>query len=489
MQLSTIIFFVSHSAFAVATLMVLLTIRGLLDYQISKDSKLINYIGLSLFTAFYSMGDVVGFFYHEMPFGYFLYHWLWTTGFFCSYFYIKVIADFLDVRAKIMRFLFAIPGIFGVMTVAAFIQAAFTGSSYLFLPIPRPVTTEMMHAGGGDLITPTGTIMAMGGLSVLVLFPIIFYFLYRTWTYRRSEKLLLFGLMLSGIVMFNEMLLGFAIVSTPSLLFLGKFFEILRIGEYYHRQSLSRVRALELQLDEVSKQAATALVAGGLAHDVNNALAILDGDVRTLKKIGQEELSEKLARHVKKLKDTVRAYLYLIKGSREINPEKVGVKKIVETAIEFAGPRLALHGVSDLRNTIENDIIMYTQPVHVEMILANLLINAADALSVVETRWIRLEAKTENTPSGEYVELRVFNPGRIPPHVAGKLFDSGFSTKGSKGSGVGLKISSQLAKANLGSLSFEQKGEEVCFCLRLPMAQKNPGQVAVSPQGVVYQIA
>src|SRR5579871_1295541 len=112
MQFSTIIFFVSHSAFAVATLMLLLTIRGLLDYQISKDRKLINYIGLSITTAFYAGGDVAATFYHEMPFGFYLYHWLWAAGFFCSFFYIKVIADFLDVRAKFMRFLFAIPGIF-----------------------------------------------------------------------------------------------------------------------------------------------------------------------------------------------------------------------------------------------------------------------------------------------------------------------------------------------------------------------------------------
>jgi len=231
-------------------------------------------------------------------------------------------------------------------------------------------------------------------------------------------------------------------------------------------------RILESKLDQVSKQAATALVAGGLAHDVNNSLAILDGDVRILKKIGQDELSEKLGRHVQKLKDTVRAYLSLIKGSRQSAPEKVGINKMIETALEFAKPRLQIHGVSDLRNTIEKDIEINTQPVHIEMILANLLINAADALATAETKYIRLEAQPIYTEQGEFIEIQVVNPGRIPPETAARLFDSGFSTKGAGGSGVGLKISSQLAKANFGTLVFQQKENEVCFCLRLPMKQE-----------------
>jgi len=488
MEPSTIVFLVSHFAFAITVLMVLLTIRGILDYRISKDPKLLNYIGLSLCTAMLSIGDVVVTSYQAMPFNLWIYNWLWATSFYSSYFYLTVIGDFLEIRSKVFGILLKLLAISGALTVFSLLQAIITGDSFLFSPQARVVDNYMVHAAGGDLVTPKTPLLFFGGIGIFLMLSIIISFLYITVRYRRSEKLLIFGLVLSMVVTFNDTLVGFALVSTPSLMFFGKFFEILRMGEYYHRQSLSRVRALESQLDEVSKQAATALVAGGLAHDVNNALAILDGDVRILKKIGQEELSEKLARHVKKLKDTVRAYLYLIKGSREINAEKVGVKKIIETAIEFAQTRLQLNGVSDLRNTVENDIIMYTQPVHVEMILANLLINAADALADAESKWIRLEAQKLQSPAGDIVEIRVINPGKIPPQVASKLFESGFSTKGAKGSGVGLKISSQLAKANLGSLVFEQRDNEVCFCLSLPAVQRKP-TTEFSRSDVTYQIA
>ncbi len=109
-------------------------------------------------------------------------------------------------------------------------------------------------------------------------------------------------------------------------------------------------------------------------------------------------------------------------------------------------------------------------PDRLRQIVLNLLGNAQEAVRDLppQERWIRV-SMSEN---GEQVELRFSNGGdRLPASVVEKLFVRGFTTKGEKGTGIGLHVSRRLAREMEGELAFEPLAQHPCFLLTLPVAK------------------
>lgn len=108
-----------------------------------------------------------------------------------------------------------------------------------------------------------------------------------------------------------------------------------------------------------------------------------------------------------------------------------------------------------------------------QQIAMNLMSNAKDVLvekNSDDNRIVIIEITSDNS----YVYLKVTdNGGGIPNSIVDKIFDSHFTTKGKKGSGIGLNMSKQLTQERLnGELYVENvdtpNGKGACFTLKLP---------------------
>ncbi|NLV44645.1 MAG: GAF domain-containing sensor histidine kinase [Candidatus Hydrogenedentes bacterium] len=100
----------------------------------------------------------------------------------------------------------------------------------------------------------------------------------------------------------------------------------------------------------------------------------------------------------------------------------------------------------------------------------NLIGNAMDA---VPEETGRIVAAIRNHP-GEYVEIMVTDNGPgIPPAVRDKVFDIFFSTKGTRGTGLGLACSAKIAREHGGSLNLLDSDQGACFQLVLPVMKKS----------------
>ena len=130
-------------------------------------------------------------------------------------------------------------------------------------------------------------------------------------------------------------------------------------------------------------------------------------------------------------------------------------------------PRLRKHRIH-LSSEVE-DIEVPMAPHALLQILLNLLLNAIDAVQKLDPsqRWI--EAYSEE--HGSRLKFFISNAGpEIPAAIAEHMFERGFTTKGSKGSGVGLFIARRLARSAQGELSLDLSSSQPRFCLTFPHA-------------------
>ncbi len=105
-----------------------------------------------------------------------------------------------------------------------------------------------------------------------------------------------------------------------------------------------------------------------------------------------------------------------------------------------------------------------------QQILLNLILNAVDAVGELDKkqRWVRLESQL----TADHFILRMSNGGpKIDSALIPKLFDRGFTTKGQKGSGIGLYVSRRLAQKASSVLSVDTAAPETCFVIEIPLSK------------------
>jgi signal transduction histidine kinase len=110
-------------------------------------------------------------------------------------------------------------------------------------------------------------------------------------------------------------------------------------------------------------------------------------------------------------------------------------------------------------------IQLAVSPIWVQQILMNLVTNAIDAVAPRKSEERKIEVWTEERPD-QSIAIHVRNAGQsIPADVRAHLFERGFTTKGSKGNGLGLYFSRKLAHRMKADLFMDDKDELTCFVL------------------------
>jgi len=94
--------------------------------------------------------------------------------------------------------------------------------------------------------------------------------------------------------------------------------------------------------------------------------------------------------------------------------------------------------------------------------------NAQDAVAGSTERWVKISAQDVGTQ----IKINVTDSGGgIPREVADRLFRPFFSTKGNKGTGLGLGISRKIIEAHGGRLVLDASCANTRFTITLPKAQ------------------
>ncbi len=253
-----------------------------------------------------------------------------------------------------------------------------------------------------------------------------------------------------------------------------------------------RVRAeserarLQDQLIQARKIESVGRLAGGVAHDYNNMLGVIMGYAEmAMARLShddplQDDLSE-IMKAARRSSDITRQLLAFAR-KQTIAPRVIDLNETVEGMLRM------------LRRLIGEDIDLTWHPAHepglvnmdptqVDQILANLCVNARDAIGgvgklTIETKHARFDeddcASNPVTLPGDYVVLVVRDDGcGMGPDTLENLFEPYFTTKGlGKGTGLGLATVYGIVKQNGGFIQVaSEPGSGSTFTIYLPSHQ------------------
>lgn len=233
----------------------------------------------------------------------------------------------------------------------------------------------------------------------------------------------------------------------------------------------SALRRAEMTLEAASNEQLAALgrLAAGVTHEINNALALvltnvkmleddLDGELRS---VAQDARSgaDRVARITNDLASLSRGGVQIEARPGELGP-------LVAASVKQAQARRA--GV-----TIEvepfDETMVRCDAGRIEQALVNLLANASDAASSAGRPYVRVTVRRERSLA--VVEIQDRGKG-IPSGVEAQIFEPFYTTKGAKGSGLGLFISRALARAHGGDIRVVSTSREgTTFALSIPIAR------------------
>ena len=239
-------------------------------------------------------------------------------------------------------------------------------------------------------------------------------------------------------------------------------------------------KEMEIQMEASARLSALGMMAGGVAHEINNPLAVIHGSavdfLRRVKSQGSVPLDIAL-RHGERIVETSNRIAKIIKSmrhlSREGSHDKVRatlVSKIVEETLEICGERFKHHNIRLLLSNVDPTLSVYCREVQIGQVLLNLLQNAFDSVAEQpKQRWVRLAARVRD----DAVEFSVTDSGRgIPPQLKTKIMEPFFTTKEvGKGTGLGLSISRSIVKDHGGELDLREEDGHPCFFFFLPRSR------------------
>ena len=227
-----------------------------------------------------------------------------------------------------------------------------------------------------------------------------------------------------------------------------------------------------------AKLAALGEMAGGVAHEINNPLAIICGYATQLRiKAEAEEMDkEQLTLWATKIESTAWRIKKIVSSLRTIardgqrDPfQDVLVHSIVEDALSLCGERFRAHAIELSVQIDPPDLRVSARHVQLAQVMVNLLNNAYHAVEKLPQGWIRITA----SESGQNVLIQVTDAGcGIPIETRDKIFQPFFTTKEvGQGTGLGLSISASIMREHHGELGVDHSNPHTCFFLRLPRAQ------------------
>ncbi len=230
-------------------------------------------------------------------------------------------------------------------------------------------------------------------------------------------------------------------------------------------------------LIENERQKILAELAGSIAHEVNNPMTVIYMKMQTLERLLEtKQLTEqKLSNSLEVISRNAKRVVKIVKGMRSLasfnSPENMtllNAEELFDEAILLLTEEISNSGVKvDIH--IQSDIPMF--PGRTTQILQTLIIlikNAIESASSINRPLITLQAYV-NQPN-IYLSVDDNGPG-IRKEDENKVFSPFYSTKGAKGSGLGLSIARKVISYHSGLIYINRKISDSCFTIQLPLNQ------------------
>ncbi len=240
-----------------------------------------------------------------------------------------------------------------------------------------------------------------------------------------------------------------------------------------------RLQEAQEQLIHSERLRALGEMAAGVAHDINNSLGIILGNAQLARRKMRDdpnlaECIDAIELAAKDAAETVRKLRELGKPVDFSKYEKVDLSDIARDVLKAVMPtwRDVRSGKScgiKVRTDFEDGCIVMGNPTELREALANILINAAQAIDGKGTIEVRVFC------ADQHAAISVKDDGvGMDEETQERLFDPFFTTRGAQGTGLGMSMVDAIAMRHRGEVtidSVEDKGTTVT--ISIPLIGKN----------------
>ncbi len=258
-------------------------------------------------------------------------------------------------------------------------------------------------------------------------------------------------------------------------------------GEKKLLRQNQKIQNQQRQLHNAKKLASLGEMAGGVAHEINNPICIIDGlALRSIIEFSKPNTDyKKIEDFIEKIRENVSRTAKIVKGLRSLtsNPtqedlEAVSIEKTVDESIFQFKDSLT-------QNKIE--LVIKTDPSHhvlsnsaqLSQVFINLIENSIHALEDQKTgdKWIIIESTDSDD---QQLQISITDSGiKIPKEVAEKMMEPLFTSKEvGKGTGLGLSVSRNLIVSQGGDLNYIESSANTQFMITLTKVSKKDLQIA-----------
>ncbi len=226
-------------------------------------------------------------------------------------------------------------------------------------------------------------------------------------------------------------------------------------------------------------------MAGDIAHEINNFLAILSGNIELMPLMMKKGDTEKITKKLEVMKGTVDRIAHFTDGLMDLNEgdirfEPSDLNQLIQNVIAFLKPQNRFDKIEIVTDLSTDIPLVELDAGQIQQLLVNLLHNAAEALEEREfDRRIAIESQISEVNGARKAVLKVTDNGPgIQSDKEDMVFHKRFTTK-RKGHGIGLITCKKIVDTHRASILYEYR-DGASFTVTLPVEQ-NVSKIGSSP--------
>ncbi len=256
-------------------------------------------------------------------------------------------------------------------------------------------------------------------------------------------------------------------------------------------QAQTQLERSQEYLLQSEKWAMVGKLAAGVAHSIRNPLTSVKMRLFSMERSlqlspPQKEDFEVIAEEIRHIDAIVRNFLEFSRPPK-LKMQKISPSEVVDLTLQLLRHRLDLYKVKvHLKRTARLPEI-WADPEQLKEVLANLLVNACEAM-VDGGRVTIQEEEAVQEPWGQVVVIRVSDNGPgIPESIQDKVFQPFYSTK-EEGTGLGLSIAHRIIEEHGGGMSLtSRENEGATFIISLPFGKDETSERKNTPRRCACQ--
>ncbi len=221
---------------------------------------------------------------------------------------------------------------------------------------------------------------------------------------------------------------------------------------------------------QTTKLASLGEMSAGVAHEINNPLAIISGNLQLISKDIFDQ--EKLLKKIDVMLKATERISKIVNGLKKFSRLSEQTERQPQNLINIVQETLYILEIKAHQNFVklqvfnESKSLVLCNSVEIEQVIINLVNNSLDAIKNLQEKWVNIRIFDHQNQ----VILQVEDSGLgVNPSIENKLFDPFFTTKSvGEGTGLGLSITKGILDEHEAEISLNKSTSHTCFEIRFP---------------------